>query len=75
MASHAPLPWLDKSTEGHGLTVLVNGPEVVVYSRNGSIVDLVHVREGRTRSLVLVSDEELAEELDAIARGDRRPPG
>ncbi|QWY81880.1 hypothetical protein SEA_HONK_57 [Microbacterium phage Honk] len=73
-----PLPWLDKSLDGHALTVLVNGPHVVAYARteaaDGSpIFDLVHVLGGRTRSLVLLGEAELSDELDAIADGAREP--
>lgn len=74
MNASAPLPWLDHTLDGHKLTVLVNGDDVAVYSRTDDVIDLVHIREGRTRSLVLLSEDELIEELTAIARGERTPP-
>lgn len=74
MTAPVTLPWLDHSLDGHKLHVLVNGDDVVVYTHAEETVDLVHVRDGRTRSLVLLGDDELTEELTAIARGERIPP-
>lgn len=78
MTAETPLPWLDVSLDGHALTVLANGPHTVVYARHETsdgtpIFDLVHVLGGRTRSLILLGDDELAAELDAIADGAREP--
>jgi hypothetical protein len=74
MPTAQPLPWLDHSLDGHKLRVLVNGPDVAVYLTTEPTVDLVHVRDGRTRSLVLLNESELVDELAAIARGERTPP-
>ncbi|UVK59067.1 hypothetical protein SEA_CEN1621_52 [Microbacterium phage Cen1621] len=68
-----PEPWLDRSRPHALLRVLVNGPHVVVATKGELDIDLVHVVGGRTRTLSVLGEEGLREELDAIADGAREP--